>query len=167
MKRKWIVLTQKIWRIKWNIDFPTFDCTYLWLNCRDIWRTNQKNSLLCPFECPYLSRNYRKTQIKAGLKLRREAYQHPRIFSWYWFYVATWQHLPDVASAFFKFFWLALFSWHWSYVAALISDSVLSLDFDKFLWLDLPQEISGLTICPFFLGQAFSSLSIPRIKMYI
>ena len=59
MKRKCIVLTYEIWPIKWNIHFPTFDCTYLWWKCRDIWRNNRINSLLCPFECPYLWRNYR------------------------------------------------------------------------------------------------------------
>ena len=60
MKRKWIVLTKEIWRIKWNIDFSTFECTYLWRNCRDIWRTNLMNSLIRPFECPYLWRNYQR-----------------------------------------------------------------------------------------------------------
>ena len=59
MKRKWIVLTSEKWRIKWYIDFPTFDWTYLWRNCRDIWRTSLINSLLCPFEYPYLWQNYR------------------------------------------------------------------------------------------------------------
>ena len=34
MKRRWIVLTYEIWRIKWNIDSPTFDYTYL--RCRSL-----------------------------------------------------------------------------------------------------------------------------------
>ena len=66
MKRKWILLTWEKWRIKWNIDFPTFDWTYLWQNCRDIWRTNLINSLLCPFECLYLWRNYR-TNLRTSI----------------------------------------------------------------------------------------------------
>ena len=45
-------------RIKWNIGFQHFNCTYLWWNCWEIWRTGLLNSLLCPFECPYLWHNY-------------------------------------------------------------------------------------------------------------
>ena len=56
-----MVLTYEIWCIKWNIDFPTFYCAYLWWNCWEIWRTNLINSLLWPFECPYLWRNYPTT----------------------------------------------------------------------------------------------------------
>ena len=59
-------LHEKNWRIKWNIDFPTFDCTYLLRNCRDTWKTNVINSLLCSFECPYLWRNYR-TKLRTSI----------------------------------------------------------------------------------------------------
>ena len=51
---------------KWNFDFPIFDCTYLWRNCRDIWRTKLMNLLLCSFECPYLWRNY-QTKLRTSI----------------------------------------------------------------------------------------------------